>query len=158
MLKLEGNSMISVLSVVTATVFGLMVGVELAVAFVINPILLRLPVGASLEAQADGARMLGRTMPFWYIGSMVLIAVFTAAAWGTQAAAVSLVAGALLALSVVLSLALLVPISKGARTWTAEEHPADWREQQQRWDRLHYARVAIIVTAFVLLLVAVATR
>ena len=38
--------------------------------------------------------------------------------------------------------------------WTADHHPADWREQLQRWDRLHYPRVAIIVAAFVLTLVA----
>jgi hypothetical protein len=29
-----------------------------------------------------------------------------------------------------------------------------WREQQQRWDRLHYARVAIIIAGLVLTLVA----
>ena len=45
--------MASVLAVVSATVVGLMVGVEFAVAFVLNPILLRLPVGASLAARAD---------------------------------------------------------------------------------------------------------
>jgi hypothetical protein len=38
--------------------------------------------------------------------------------------------------------------------WTANDHPDDWREQQQRWDRLHYARVAIIVAGFVLTVVA----
>jgi hypothetical protein len=74
----------------------------------------------------------------------VLVAAFTAAAWGTPSAVVSLVAGVLLALSILMSLALLVPISRRARSWTAEEHPADWREQQQRWDRLHHVRVAII--------------
>ena len=36
----------------------------------------------------------------------------------------------------------------------SDHHPADWREQQQRWERLHYARVAIIVAGFVLTLVA----
>jgi len=41
-----------------------------------------------------------------------------------------------------------------AATWTADDHPGDWREQQQRWDRLHYAGVAIIVAASVLTLVA----
>ncbi|GAB2733132.1 anthrone oxygenase family protein [Arthrobacter bambusae] len=148
--------MIPVLSVVTATVLGLMVGVEFAVAFVINPILLRLPAGASLEARADGGRMLGRAMPFWYIGSLVLIAALTAVTWGTPTAALSLVAAALLAVSIIMSVALLVPINNRSVTWTADDHPADWREQQQRWDRLHYARVAIIVTAFVLLLVATA--
>jgi hypothetical protein len=39
-------------------------------------------------------------------------------------------------------------------TWTADVHPGDYREQQQRWDRLHYARVAVIIAAFVLTLVA----
>ncbi|WP_415854212.1 anthrone oxygenase family protein [Sinomonas sp. G460-2] len=148
--------MISVLSVITATVVGLMVGVEFAVAFVVNPIVLRLPVGASLEARAHGGRMLGRAMPFWYIGSLILVAALTALAWGTPSAAASLVAAALLAVSIIMSVALLVPINNRSVTWTAEDHPADWREQHQRWDRLHYARVAILVAALVLVLVAVA--
>ena len=53
-----------------------------------------------------------------------------------------------------MSITLLVPINNRSITWTADHHPADWREQQQRWDRLHYARVAIIVAGFVLTLVA----
>jgi len=60
----------------------------------------------------------------------------------------------LLAISVIMSIALLVPINNRSKIWTAESHPDDWREQQQRWDRLHYARVAIIVAAFVLVAVA----
>jgi hypothetical protein len=142
--------MTSVLAVITTTVVGLMVGVEFAVAFVINPILLRLPAGASLAARADGGRMLGRAMPFWYFGSLTLTAALTAVTWGTTSAATALVAGVLLAISVIMSIALLVPINNRSKTWTAESHPDDWREQQQRWDRLHYARVAIIVAAFVL--------
>ncbi len=145
--------MTSVLVVVTATVVGLMVGVEFAVAFVVNPILLRLPAGASLAARADGGRMLGRVMPFWYIGSLVLTAVLTAATWGTPTATLALVAGLLLAASVAMSVALLVPINNRSATWTAESHPDDWREQHQRWDRLHYARVAIIIASFVLIAV-----
>jgi Domain of unknown function (DUF1772) len=53
-----------------------------------------------------------------------------------------------------MSIALLVPINNRSATWTAARHPDDWREQQRRWDRLHYARVAIIVAAFVLTLYA----
>jgi uncharacterized membrane protein len=144
----------SVLAVVTATVVGLMVGVEFAVAFVLNPILLRLPVGASLTARADGGRVLGRLMPFWYVGSLILTAAVAAVTWGTSTAATALVAGVLLAISVVMSVALLVPINNRSVTWTAESHPDDWREQHQRWDRLHHVRVAIIVAAFVLVVVA----
>jgi hypothetical protein len=149
--------MTSVLAVVTVTVVGLMVGVEFAVAFVLNPILLRLPAGASLAARADGGRMLGRAMPFWYIGSLILTAALTALTWGTTSAATALVSAVLLALSVILSVALLVPINNRSKTWTAESHPDDWREQHERWDRLHYGRIAIIVAAFVLVAVAVTT-
>jgi hypothetical protein len=146
--------MLAVLAIVTATVLGTMVGVEFAVAVFVNPILLRLPAGSSLEARADGGRVLGRVMPFWYSGSLILTAGLSAAAWGRPTAGAAIAAAALLAVSVVMSVALLVPINNRSATWTADNHPADWRAQQQRWDRLHYARVAIIIAAFVLTLVA----
>ena len=146
--------MLNALAVIAATVVGTMVGVEFAVAVFVNPILLRLPAGSSLEARADGARVLGRVMPFWYFASLILTAALAAATRGGTAAGAAIAATALLAVSVVMSIALLVPINNRSATWTADDHPHDWREQQQRWDRLHYARVAIIVTGFVLTLVA----
>jgi hypothetical protein len=146
--------MLNALSVIAPTVVGTMVGVEFAVAVFVNPILLRLPAGSSLEARADGARVLGRVMPFWYVASLILTAALAAATSDGTAAGAAIAAAALLAVSVVMSIALLVPINNRSATWTADDHPDDWREQQQRWDRLHYARVAIIVAAFVLTLVA----
>jgi hypothetical protein len=152
--------MLTALAVVTTTVVGLMVGVEFAVAVFVNPIFLRLPAGSAIEARADGGRVLGRVMPFWYVGSLALTAGLAAATWGRSAtgAGAATAAAALLAVSVVMSVALLVPINNRSATWTANNHPADYREQQQRWDRLHYARVAIIVAGFVLAVVATAVR
>ena len=135
--------MVTTLAVITATVVGVMVGVEFAVAVFVNPMLLRLPAGSALQARADGGRVLGRVMPFWYIGSLLLVAWLAAVTWGGSAGDAAVAAAA-----------LLVPIANRSATWTADHHPADWREQQQRWDRLHYARVAIIVAGFVLTLVA----
>ena len=146
--------MLTTLAVITATIIGVMVGVEFAVAVFVNPFLLRLPAGPSLQARADGARVGGRVMPFWYVGSLLLTAGLAAAKWGGPAGAAAVAAAALLAVSVVMSVTLLVPIANRSATWTADHHPADWREQHQRWDRLHYARVAIIVAAFVLTLLA----
>jgi uncharacterized membrane protein len=146
--------MVTTLAVVTATVVGVMVGVEFAVAVFVNPILRRLPPGSSLAARADGARVLGRVMPFWYSGSLVLGAWLAVVTWGGPAGGAAVAAAALLVVSVVMSVTLLVPINSRSATWTADDHPVDWREQQRRWDRLHYARVAIIVAAFVLTLVA----
>jgi uncharacterized membrane protein len=146
--------MLNALAVIATTVVGTMVGVEFAVAVFVNPILLRLPAGSSLEARADGARFLGRVMPFWYFASVILTAGLAAATQGDAATGAAIAAAALLIVSVVMSLALLVPINNRSATWTASDHPDDWREQQQRWDRLHYARMAIILAGFVLTVVA----
>lgn len=146
--------MLTALAVITSTVVGLMVGVEFAVAVFVNPILLRLPAGSALAARADGGRILGRVMPFWYFASLLLTAGLAAGLWGNPAAGAAVAGAALFVVSIVMSIAVLVPINNRSVTWTAEDHPSDWREQHQRWDRLHYARVAIIVAGFVLTLVA----
>ncbi|OLT42965.1 hypothetical protein BJF87_08745 [Gordonia sp. CNJ-863] len=144
----------TVLSVITTVVVGLMVGVELSVAFVINPITLALPAPASMAARSHRARMMGRAMPFWYFGSLLLTGALAAMTWGTTASTAALVAAALLAASVIMSITLLVPINNRSASWTADSYPEDWREQTRRWDNLHYLRVAIIVAAFVLVAVA----
>ena len=146
--------MLNTLAVVTTTVVGLMVGVEFAVAVFVNRMLLSLAAGPALEGRAWGARVLGRVMPFWYFASLILVAGLAATGWNKPGAGAAVASAALLVVSVVMSIALLVPIANRSATWTADQHPADWREQQQRWDRLHYLRVAIIIAAFVLALVA----
>ncbi|HET8928420.1 MAG TPA: DUF1772 domain-containing protein [Microbacterium sp.] len=146
--------MFTALAIVTATVVGIMVGVEFAVAVFINPVLLRSPA-VSLEAGPQFARILGRVMPFWYLASLVLTIAVAVALWGAPASVWAVTAAILLAVSVIMSIALLVPINNRAKTWTASDHPDDWHEQQQRWHALHYVRVAIIVAAFVFTLLAV---
>jgi uncharacterized membrane protein len=49
---------------------------------------------------------------------------------------------------------LLVPINNRSKTWTPDNRPADWKQQMNRWDRLHYVRVAVIIAAFALLVAA----
>ncbi|MEL7975343.1 DUF1772 domain-containing protein [Isoptericola sp. F-RaC21] len=142
------------LPIVAVVVTGLMVGVELSVAFVINPITDALPEDARVLARSHGARMLGRLMPFWYIGSTLLVA--AAALVVPGAATLAWTAVGLLLASVVLSVTLLVPIADRSKTWTPETAPDDHREQSTRWDRLHLVRLALIVAAFVLVTVAVA--
>ena len=110
--------MLTTLAVITATVVGVMVGVEFAVAVFVNPILLRLPAGSALEARADGGRVLGRVMPFWYSGSLLLTAWLAAVTWGGPVGGAAVAAAALLAVSVVMSITLLVPINSRSATWT----------------------------------------
>ncbi|MFD5122665.1 anthrone oxygenase family protein [Streptomyces sp. NPDC058385] len=146
--------MLNALEVVTTVVVGVMVGVEFSVAFVINRILDALPDDSGQLGRAHGGRMLGAVMPVWYIGSLVLVAVWAIAGWHHHGAGLVVTAGALLILSVIMSILLLVPINNQGKTWTPENRPADWKEQMNRWDRYHYVRVAVIIAAFALLVTA----
>ncbi|MEW2139829.1 DUF1772 domain-containing protein [Streptomyces sp. NPDC005409] len=146
--------MFSTLEVVTTVVVGLMVGVEFSVAFIMNRMLDALPEDSGQLGHAHGGRMLGALMPFWYIGSLVLIAIWAVAGWHRDGAGLVATATGLLMLSVVMSILLLVPINNRNRTWTPENRPADWKEQLSRWNRYHYLRVAVIVAAFTLLVTA----
>ncbi|MFE7600939.1 anthrone oxygenase family protein [Streptomyces sp. NPDC057494] len=146
--------MLSTLEVITTVSVGLMVGVEFSVAFVMNPIFNALPEDSGQLGRAHGGRMLGAVMPFWYIGSLVLVAVWAIAGWSHDGAGLVVTAGTLLIVSVIMSILLLVPINNRGKTWTPENRPADWKEQMNRWDRYHYARVAVIIAAFTLLVTA----
>lgn len=148
--------MFDALEVFTTVVIGLMVGVEFSVAFVINPILNGLPEESAVLGRARGGRMLGAVMPVWYIASLVLVAVWAVAGWQHRGTGLVVTAGVLLVVSVIMSLLLLVPINNRGKTWTPENRPEDWKEQANRWDRFHYARVAVIVAAFTLLVTALA--
>ena len=148
--------MLNALEVFTTVVVGLMVGVEFSVAFVINRILNALPDDSNQLGRAHGGRMLGAVMPFWYIGSLALSAVWAVAAWHHSGAGLVVTAAALLIVSVIMSILLLVPINNQGKTWTPENRPEDWKEQMNRWDRFHYVRVAVIIAAFALLAAALA--
>ncbi|MBN0044436.1 DUF1772 domain-containing protein [Streptomyces actuosus] len=146
--------MLSTLQVVTTVIVGLMVGVEFSVAFIMNRILGALPEDSSQLGHAHGGRMLGALMPFWYIGSLALSAIWAIAGWHQQGTGLVLTAAGLLILSVIMSLLLLVPINNRNKTWTPENRPADWKQQLRRWERYHYLRVAVIIVAFTLLVAA----
>ena len=146
--------MFNALEAFTTVVFGVMVGVEFSVAFVMNPIFKALPEDSGQLGRAHGGRMLGAVMPFWYIGSLVLSAVWAITGWHHHSSGLVVTAGALLILSVIMSLLLLVPINNQSKTWTPENRPEDWKEQMNRWDRFHYVRVAVIIAAFALLVAA----
>src|SRR2546430_1333265 len=154
MLDLGRVVVLNALEIVTTVVVGVMVGVEFSVAFVMNRIFNALPEDSGQLGRAHGGRMLGALMPVWYIGSLVLVAVCAIAGWHHDGAGLVVTAGALLILSVIMSLLLLVPINNRSKTWTPENRPADWKEQMNRWYRYHYVRVAVIIAAFTLLVAA----
>ncbi|MEV4033749.1 DUF1772 domain-containing protein [Streptomyces umbrinus] len=148
--------MLNALEVVTTVLVGVMVGVEFAVPFFINPILNSLPGDNGLRGRVHGARVGGAVMPFWYIGSLVLVGVWAVAGWDHDGTGLVIAAAGFLIVSVLMSVLVLVPINNRVKTWADGDRPADWKQQMQRWDRWHYVRVAVIIAAFTLLVAALA--
>lgn len=146
--------MLNALEVFTTVVVGVLVGVEFSVAFVINRILDALPGDNGQLGRSHGGRMLGAVMPFWYIGSLVLVVVWAVVGRHDGGVGLVVAGGALLVVSVLMSVLLLVPINNRSKTWTPENRPADWKEQSRRWDSYHYVRVAVLVGALTLLVAA----
>jgi hypothetical protein len=62
-----------VIAIVALVLTGPLVGVELGVAAFTNPLVAKLPDDAYRVFRSGGSRLLGALMPFWYIGSLVVL-------------------------------------------------------------------------------------
>jgi Domain of unknown function (DUF1772) len=141
--------MADIVKIVALVLAGPMVGVEFAVAAFTNPIFDRLPDPAYRQARSEGSRLLGKVMPFWYIATLVVLivaAVVTSGDWLIAAGAV------LMAVVVLMTVTLLVPINNRIGRWSQDADVS--RDLAGRWDRLHWLRVVLLVAMFVLLAVA----
>ncbi len=149
--------MTEVLDVVTIIVAGLMVGSELTIAVFVHPTLDRLPDNVHLPAASALARVLGKFMPFWYILVLLLTVSEVYIQWRQSGHLPTwLVASAILwALAIGYTITTLVPINNRIASWDKVAPPAGWKTFRRRWDLLHRWRVALLTTAFAILIVGV---
>ena len=148
-----------ILEVATLTVAGLLVGNELAIAAFVHPTLSRLPDAVHSTAASALARLLGRAMPFWYALTLVLTAALAFADHHRSGRWPSLIvlSAALWVLSIVYTIAALVPINNKIAAWTDTTRPADWKDLRSKWDTLHRWRVLLLCVAFVVLAAGILT-
>ena len=132
----------SVLAFAALALTGPLLGVELGVAAFTNPIAARLPDESYRVLRSGGSRLLGALMPFWYIGTTVVLVAGAAVSHATPA----FVAVAAMAAAVLLSVAVLVPINNRIGRWTSAEDVD--RDLGGRWDRFHWLRVGLLVAMF----------
>lgn len=139
--------------IVTATVASLMAGNELAVAVFVHPQIQTLDDAAHSAAARKLARILGRVMPLWYAASLALI---LGAAYMHRPVLSG--PGALIASSAVLwtstilvTILRLVPINNRIATMNPKDRYPEWLKDRARWDQLHRIRVAVLITAVILL-------
>ena len=138
-----------IIAIVALVLTGPLVGVELGVAAFTNPLVSKLPDDAYRVFRSGGSRLLGALMPFWYIGTLlVLIAGAVLSRNVLAIAAVALMGAALL-----LSVTVLVPINNRIGAWQSNDDVN--RDVANRWDRLHRVRVGVLVAMFVLRAVGV---
>ena len=140
--------------IATATIAGLMAGNEFAVAAFVHPQLHKLGHNAHAQTAALLARVLGKAMPLWYGVVFVLIfgAAFEHRSVSSGPGLFIGLAAILWAVTIVFTIAMLVPINNRIAKLNPE-HPYDcWLEDRSRWDQLHQVRVALLIMAFVLLL------
>ncbi|MEZ0362576.1 anthrone oxygenase family protein [Mycobacterium sp. pUA109] len=128
-------------------VVGPMVGSEFAVAAFLHPIAARLPDHAFRAARSDGARVLGRVMPYWYLTSLALLVVAALVA-GPQRWLFG-IGVAVMAAVVLMTVAVMVPINN--RIAAGDVSP----RLVTRWDRLHWLRVTLLAALFALLVIGV---
>ncbi|MCV7281840.1 DUF1772 domain-containing protein [Mycolicibacterium flavescens] len=135
-------------AVLALLIVGPMVGVEIAVAAFLNPVLGRLPDEAFAQARSDSGRVLGKVMPFWYAAALVVLiaaAVLLRADWFFVTAALAM------AVVVIATVTLMVPINNRIGRWTSGADVD--RGLARQWDRLHWRRVGLLVAVFGLLVV-----
>jgi uncharacterized membrane protein len=144
------------LHVIAIVSFGLMVGVELSVSAFVNPALRQIELGAQRKAMGLLAVSLGRAMPIWYVVSFVLLVAEGYVRRHDAHACLIYAAIAILAVTIVTTIALLVPINNEiARLATGASVP-DWQRQHARWDSLHRVRIVALIAALTCLVSAVA--
>jgi hypothetical protein len=134
-----------VIAITALVLAGPLVGVELGVAAFANPLAAKLPDDAYRVFRSAGSRLLGALMPFWYIGTAVLLIASVVVA----PSVLTMVAIALIGIAILLTLTVLVPINNRIGAWKSVGDVN--RDLAGRWDRLHWVRVGLLVAMFVAL-------
>jgi uncharacterized membrane protein len=143
------------LDIVTIMSVGLLTGTEFAVSAFINPVLWRMEDEAQGFAVRAFARMLGRVMPFWYGGSLLLLAAEAIVRRSQPGAWLLDAACGVWAVVILLTLIFLVPINNRISALPDHAFSDAVKREHRRWDTRHRLRVAALVVAMGMLLVAV---
>jgi uncharacterized membrane protein len=136
--------------ILTTLCMGLLIGTEFAVSVFVNPILEELDLPARTEAVRLFARRLGKAMPFWYAGCLVLLLVQILRHNHRPGFVLLSAAAGLWVAVILLSVLWLVPINN--RLIEMPDFDPTAQRAHKRWDRLHRLRVAALLAAMVLFL------
>ena len=135
------------LNIITITCAGLMVGNELSVSAFVNPALRRLESGPQAQALSVLARSLGQAMPVCYGFCLALLALESFLHFHQTTFAPLLIAAALWAGTIVLSINALVPINNRIASLNTAAPAPGWERDHRKWDALHRLRILLLMLA-----------
>jgi hypothetical protein len=142
----------TILNIATILCIGLLIGAELAVSVFINPVVWKLDLAAQATAFRLFGRRLGSAMPFWYIGSLLLL-VSETITHRHEAHVVQLgVCTAFWVAAIALSLLSLVPINNRMIRTDADGWTESTQRELRKWEGLHRVRVAVLAVAMIFFL------
>jgi len=134
---------------------GVLVGNELAVALFIHPVLYSVPNEAHARVVKPLAGRLGRFMPFWYALTLVFAVLqLRTEPSGSLSRWLGCAAATLMALIIILTIILMVPINNRIARWDPDRLPPNWLSMRQRWDVYHRIRVLLLGLVFSLLILS----
>lgn len=131
-------------------------GTEFAVGVLVHPVLRKLPIPVHISSVQKLGKIIGKIMPIWtplIIISTLPILYFT---YNTQTLSFWLTIGGAvcIALMIIISLTINVPINKKVIEWDPNSPPNNWSELRSRWDNWHTVRMILDITALLLFLLA----
>jgi uncharacterized membrane protein len=132
---------------------GWIAGAELGSWCCVQPVVARLPYEQCVAAEQGMLRTFGRIMPVLMPLSGVLTIVLVLVSRGESSFAFWLrVAGALcLAITLVTTLTVNVPINTRTASWPLSNDPFEWQAMRQRWHAFQGVRGGLFGAAFLLL-------
>ena len=143
------------IEVVSLVLVGWIAGAELGSWCCVQPVVARLPYEQYVVAEQAMLRTFGRIMPVLMPLSGVLAIVLIIVSRGDRSMVLWLrVAAALcIALTVVTTLTVNVPINTRTATWLSTNDPSEWQHMRERWYLFQGVRGWLFASAFVLLTV-----
>jgi uncharacterized membrane protein len=138
------------LNIIGITSAGLMVGTELSVSAFVNPALGRLESGPQAQARSVLARSLGLAMPVWYGLCLTLVMLESFLHLHQATLNPLLIAAALWAGAVVLSISALVPINNRIASLNTAAPAPGWERDHRKWAALHRVRILLLMLALLI--------
>ncbi|QMV18914.1 DUF1772 domain-containing protein [Granulicella sp. 5B5] len=143
-----------ILDLITTLSIGMLIGVEFCVSVFINPILDRLDPLTQAHLMRDFAKRLGGAMPFWYGFNLLLLITESVFRRQQPNAALLYTAVTLWALTILMTVLILVPINN--RMMQLEGAISEQSKRDHgKWDTLHRLRVVALAAAAICAFIAI---